>query len=500
MSNWSGYDGSQRPAPPVTHSNYPPPHQYIISNPYCTELPPYPSAAAQGPYAFGTDSNPSNTFPSYPVTTTGYNGPAYDPSGYQIPLHPHPAPFPPSPIEYPQQGSVYSHSPSVSLSPYPVLTVPSPVQNLAYAQPELSPQQAAPLKVKLRAPAPNTINRSDLAMDRPTRASRSHYDAVEEVIGSSSRPTRTASLRAQAQLRSYGDHGVHTDLEDRTSSRRKGSMEDEDEPESLPSAQLTRFGRTSKPPARFADEEPQNGGHEYDSMGQSASPPPVRKSSSGRSKRIVHDPDDEESAAPEQMFSPPKTRSNGFGSGAHGSSSAGRSKRHRVKSQHSDAEESFDPDADETEPSQEEDDSDDPIGNFVENDDEDDEELEGYNFPARRKTRSMSHRKRDVKDKVSGGRNLRARNSKPNYALPPADISGELVEAEIRSSAIAAASRPNGVRRMNMGRFGSNKGMWSVPNATMARAMGDPDTSDSVSVSPPMQPRYSLRRTTSDLR
>jgi hypothetical protein len=57
------------------------------------------------------------------------------------------------------------------------------------------------------------------------------------------------------------------------------------------------------------------------------------------------------------------------------------------------------------------------------------------------------------------------------------------ISAEILQNAIAGASRPGGGKpgRPAASRFG--KGLpWMLPGADRAQAMGDPDTSDSVSL------------------
>lgn len=177
----------------------------------------------------------------------------------------------------------------------------------------------------------------------------------------------------------------------------------------------------------------------------------------------------------------------------------------RGRSRHS-SEGSFNPD--ESDAQSEHSESDDPIaGDFIHHDDdEEDEEDEdadyGYNRrpkrqaargPQRRATKTsartrMSTRTRgraaeeEEDDAPFGGKRLRERKSTVNYALPPADLS-----AEILQEAIASASRPNG--RAGVGRAGGvrfagaagAKGLpWSARGRDLAQAMGDPDTSDSV--------------------
>lgn len=108
--------------------------------------------------------------------------------------------------------------------------------------------------------------------------------------------------------------------------------------------------------------------------------------------------------------------------------------------------------------------------------------------PTRSSLRTRNTRAEDEEeDDAPYGKKLRARKDKVNYALPPADLS-----AEILQDAIATASRPNGragVGRAGGVRFGGvsaaggggGKGLpWSARGRDLAHAMGDPDTSDSV--------------------
>lgn len=169
------------------------------------------------------------------------------------------------------------------------------------------------------------------------------------------------------------------------------------------------------------------------------------------------------------------------------------------------SEHSFEPDQSDDHTEQSE--SDDPIANDLIHDDENSDELEsdyGRPQPSRRKAtrqtrrpntrtstrssarnRSNRNRQLDLEEEDDDGipvkKRLRERKSAVNYALPPADLS-----AEILQDAIATASRPNGragVGRANGVRFGGAAGKalpWSARGRDLAQAMGDPDTSDSV--------------------
>jgi hypothetical protein len=184
-----------------------------------------------------------------------------------------------------------------------------------------------------------------------------------------------------------------------------------------------------------------------------------------------------------------------------------RTRRTRNGKSRQSSEGSFAPDQSDTHSEQSE--SDDPIANdFIRHDDEDfDDDLESESDRPRRRqkqirqvarrpatrtsarnTRARNRRqdRDDDDDEVPFTKRLRERKSAVNYALPPADLS-----AEILQDAIASASRPGGgpgrpgVGRAGGVRFGAAAGKalpWSSRGRDLAHAMGDPDTSDSVSI------------------
>lgn len=112
----------------------------------------------------------------------------------------------------------------------------------------------------------------------------------------------------------------------------------------------------------------------------------------------------------------------------------------------------------------------------------------------RRSTRAKARITRDDSDEPK--RTLRER-PKVNYQLPPLDVSAEINEATIAAAANAGgASKKRGVGFAGGTRFGSRggglRGMpWAMGGGQpgkMTQSMGDPDTSDSVSVHSPGGP------------
>jgi len=178
----------------------------------------------------------------------------------------------------------------------------------------------------------------------------------------------------------------------------------------------------------------------------------------------------------------------------------------RGKSRQS-SEGSFEPDQSDVATQTGQSESDDPIANdFIHDDTENDDLESDYGRPRRqqrqvqrrpkprqskRSTRSSARtrNRRDEEEEDDDGipfkKRLRERKSAVNYALPPADLS-----AEILQDAIATASRPggSGSGRPGVGRAGgvrfsgaAGKALpWSARGRDLAQAMGDPDTSDSV--------------------
>jgi hypothetical protein len=177
----------------------------------------------------------------------------------------------------------------------------------------------------------------------------------------------------------------------------------------------------------------------------------------------------------------------------------------RGKSRQS-SEGSFEPDQSDAQTQTGQSESDDPIAkDFIHDDTENDDLESDYGRPrqrqrqvqrrpkptrsSKRSTRSSARNRNrrdeeeDEDDGIPVKKRLRERKSAVNYALPPADLS-----AEILQDAIATASRPGGSGRAGVGRAGgvrfsgaAGKALpWSARGRDLAQAMGDPDTSDSV--------------------
>ncbi|TXT10690.1 hypothetical protein VHUM_02195 [Vanrija humicola] len=222
--------------------------------------------------------------------------------------------------------------------------------------------------------------------------------------------------------------------------------------------------------------------------------PVIQEVPSGRPRRKrVIDPDDDE----EEEFVPDTN-------GGHAEPAVAEAEPVREESvlppsqartRHSSADaESFAPDDSEQDsPSP----SPDPIDDY---EDDDDDDSIASATPQRRRTRaSVAARSTrntrgrranaDSDGEYGARRSLRKRESRPNYELPPMDISAEIAAADIMNKAIAAASGPRGRGRaagLTGGAFGALGGgaaskpfPWSMKGKDFARAMGDPDSSDS---------------------
>ncbi|EIW73387.1 hypothetical protein TREMEDRAFT_70962 [Tremella mesenterica DSM 1558] len=203
---------------------------------------------------------------------------------------------------------------------------------------------------------------------------------------------------------------------------------------------ITRSGRHAKRPERY---------HPEDDNFISSPPEPSRrnsrksKKSSGR--RRTHDDEDDGMNAPHLMEDRPR-----------------RMTRHSAGSE-----------------------SDDPLAEpFV----DDDQELPSTEeSPPRLRRRSernarSSGNRRTVRTEEPS-RRLRARTNQPNYQLPPLDISAEIGRQDDQPMRPSARSRGLGAFGNGAG-FGpgaATKGLpWALKGGQLARAMGDPDTSDSV--------------------
>lgn len=251
--------------------------------------------------------------------------------------------------------------------------------------------------------------------------------------------------------------------------------------------------RARKAPRRYHGEDDFE-----DSMIADSSPPKVASTRAGRAarRRVIVDPDEAEEdhaepytngeAVAEPVEEPRPVRTTGR--------LRGRKNGHAPHNSDDDAL-SFEPSesgkstASETEAEQ-------PI--------EDDETFDESTPPPRRAvtrrtvgrragTRSSKRLATADSEEEGATRNLRKRDSRPNYQLPPLDISAEIAQAEELNKAIAGASGPRGGRRRNLGlgmQFGGLGGdsrlPWQMKGKDLAQAMGDPDSSDSDADLPPI--------------
>lgn len=477
-------------------------------------LSPYPQASQ--PYSPGYANpnplldNPPATFAHSPIQSSPV--PSAYPAAY---------PYHPSPTVH--QGQVLNNSPPFASPPVKSeVTTPTSVY-----------KPLPNLKITLKRPqasshSPNsTIDPARLASDTTStmasgrRSSHPvHQMDTTPVASTSGRPVRASRLQAQVNIK-----------------QSVGSEDDEEDEVFGEESRVSRSGRVSKPPQRYAQESDfENRMMETSPMRGHDEEYEQKPTRGGRTKKVILDPDEEDDdipAPPRNAFPPRATRTSGFPNGnaiAEGSNGNGNGNGHdlpdsqdvlvddspttrrttrsgnRPKSRHSSAgADSFNPTA--SEGSSEGSMSDDPIGaDFIDNDDDYEEEdyaavrskphrAKRYPAPrapsrstttARRTTRRSNRIQHSEEDEVAPTRRLRQRTSKIDYTLPPADISMEIMQ-----EAIASASRPGGSQRSGAGsgraggvRFGGvgGKGLpWNVKSRDLARAMGDPDTSDSVS-------------------
>ena len=350
---------------------------------------------------------------------------------------------------------------------------------------------------------------------------------VEESFSSSSgRPLRNARVQAQQQMSVYLESDGEGEDDDAF-----GDDGGEEVVVAAASRTSRRSGRATrgKAPDRYDDED--------DFEDKMVDTSPIlhdTRRASGRLKKVVVDPDDEDADGdaredisssppipPRNPFPPrretrnsgaglPSVNGNGVGgtgenielAAPHGlrASRASRSSRRDI-SRHSSADaESFAPSGSGT-ATELEDESDDPLQHDYESPDDADglesrspsprrrsrrgTRASAPSRPAPRRSTRVSARAAHDSDDDYGApkRQLRQRTGKVNYELPPLDIS-----AEIMPDAIASVSGPSKRRVVGFAggtRFGSaaaSKGLpWTVRGMHLAQAMGDPDTSDSVS-------------------
>jgi hypothetical protein len=96
----------------------------------------------------------------------------------------------------------------------------------------------------------------------------------------------------------------------------------------------------------------------------------------------------------------------------------------------------------------------------------------------RRSTRNS--RRVDSEEEVGGRRNLRKRNN-VDYTLPPIDLTAELAAAERNAAIMNQAMGARGGRPGRLPGFGAMRKFPWMKTDNLPQAMGDPDSSDSVS-------------------
>lgn len=329
---------------------------------------------------------------------------------------------------------------------------------------------------------------------------------------SSGRPQRAA--RVQAPVDYHEDDasefdGSEDSEDDRPAfqrskkSSRKVKRDPDENDQFVPVESTTRSGRQTRKPSRLYDEGNSDHKAATASPGEENS---RRVSGRIRNSRMIHDSDDAEGEAvatgslpPRNAFPARPTRQSGGSASAapyangHPTPASKAERKLKSKARHSSADaESFKLDDSET-ASDEAEESDDPIALNSHDEDESPEE----SLPVRR-TRSQATRntrnprssnRRVSEDFVVPARRLRARTSRPNYQIPPLDISAEL--NNIPTSSAQPSGRAGTAGRFGVGsRFGgfSSKGIpWAMQGRDLARAMGDPDTSDSDDFLSPMK-------------
>jgi hypothetical protein len=485
-------------------------------------------------YQFNHDLNyqnipppPQQGLPDYSVPYTSQPAPpphqyphqhVHPQLDYGIPHHPYPYPpptgYPPPPQHQYQHPQLYQNHQSGSInpqnlgveSPFPPSPVPTPLPPHSQSVPvhpaghipSPGPSQSRPasataiplaLKIKLTIPPKSTA--------MPRRSSDDYERA---------RPSRSS----RAQKVSYADDADEEEFDDPIEEEDddEGDYQDHDEV-------IHKSSRTRRAPQRYAEDDFEN---------KLLHTSPIKPKRNGRSSRSHVDEEYEAEVIPANTASrrksfPPRPPAaelqNMFDDDDNGppppdtqetATDATPRKATRGKSRQS-SEGSFEPDQSDAQSQTGQSESDDPIAGFIQDDNTEEDGLESdYGHPrqrqrqrqaprrpkprpAKRSTRSSARarNRRDDEEEDDDGipfkKRLRERKSAVNYALPPADLS-----AEILQDAIATASRPGGSGRAGVGRangvrFSGAAGKalpWSARGRDLAQAMGDPDTSDSV--------------------
>jgi len=477
------------------YQNTPPPVQHQGHPGYSVSYQPSATRPHQAPHPQLDYGIPNQPYP-YPPPTGYQAGPPPPQHQYQQyqNLHSGPSnpqnlgtgsPFPPSPVPTP----LPSHSHSVPIHPAEYIPTPGPSQPTTE---DIKPTAAPTRKITLNfAPKTTTTTMPRHSSDDYGRA----------------RPSRSS----RAQKVSYADDADEEEFDDPIEEEDDDDEGDyQDQPQYHEDA-VHKSSRTRRAPQRYIPE---------DDIHTS----PIKPKRNGRSSRSHADDDYEAEVIPENTASrrksfPPRPPAaelqNMFDDDDNGppppdtqetATDATPRKATRGKSRQS-SEGSFEPDQSDVASQTGQSESDDPIAGFIQDDNSEEDALESdYGHPrqrqrqrqaprrskprpAKRSTRSSARarNRRDEEEEDDDGipfkKRLRERKSAVNYALPPADLS-----AEILQDAIATASRPGGSGRAGVGRangvrFSGAAGKalpWSARGRDLAHAMGDPDTSDSV--------------------
>lgn len=434
----------------------------------------------------------------------------------------------PQPLQQQQPAETYfsplQPSPqSLPATVTPVPNTPSFPSSVPAAVPDDDAPKVVPrIKLRLAAPSAGSPGEDDMpSKGRAAAAATRHsnrrgsrpinYAEPDDDVDDfdSKRPTRSTRRTV------VKDEDDEDDFEDDAQGDAEGDADGYAEGDAEGEADDTeqpigtrRSSRAHKPPTRFHGEDDFEASMVLDSSPvtarvQPAAPPAVGNGRRSTRRRVAMDPDEEDEDAPPHI--------NGDNDLPDAPPSAPEpekplSQRSRGKRRGSeDDAESFNPSESEQASSSETEAE--HLDNFVEMDDGDDGDSFVSASPPRRRTtrqtrsaaaatrRSTRTRRADPdSDEEYGakGRRLRKRESRPNYQLPPMDISAEIAAADVLNKAIAAASGPRGGRRPGptssfggASRFGAlgGPGMkplpWSMKGKDFAQAMGDPDSSDS---------------------
>lgn len=443
--------------------------------------------------------------PAYENAPQSFSGPGLPPTfNQQSQSWPPQAPFP---VQFEQQQQQQQQQQQIHAQP---LAPTSPLELVPTEQPQI--EAGSPSTATLSNP--KIILRLNTSGDMPSRSRRGVKEEVTTPVGDRPRRGRAAKQVNYNEDEDDGDFQDEPEEEDeeeevveeeepehpvvsrptrsgRRATRRTVVEEDEDadgeadyEPPApaAPVAEPTRrSSRSSKVPERYADDD------DFENNMLDTSPVIQEVATTRKTRRRIVDPDEDEADGPVNGAEEPVIDT------APDDTPVPKRNRQPSRQRHSSADaESFAPT--ESDQSSEPESPDEVVDDYEEQDDDNFlDDSPPRRRPTRRATRSSvratrSTRAMDSDDSYGAKRTLRKRASRPNYELPPMDISAEIQAAEIMNNAIAAASRPGGARRggfpgagaANFGASVSGKSLpWSLKGKDFAQAMGDPDSSDS---------------------